>query len=124
MDNGLNLELTFADEDTPEVLSILKEAEAKNVKSVRQSGAVGIETLILAIIAAQAIANVLVKILRVWKCGIVVDARGPRVLTKKNCDLPRGSVLVFTKKGEQLRLDQPTDFDLKGLIDKALAKSS
>jgi hypothetical protein len=124
MDTGLKLELTFADEDTPEVLSILREAEAHNVESVRQSGAFGIETLILAIIAAQAVANVVIKILRVWKCGIVVDARGPRVITKKNCDLPRGSVLVFTKKGEQFRLDQPTDFSIKDLIDKALTQSS
>lgn len=123
MDNGLNLELTFADEDTPEVLSILKEAEAQDVHPVRQSGALGIETLVVAVIALYAITNVLIKILRVWKCGIVVDARGPRVLTRKNCDLPRGSILILTKKGEQLRFDQPSDFDLKGVIEKALAKS-
>jgi hypothetical protein len=124
MENGLNLELTFADEDTPEVLSILNAEKAQDVQSVRQSGAFGIETLVLAVIAAQAVANLIMKILRVWKCGIVVDARGPRVITKKNCDLPRGSLLVFTKKGEQFRLDQPTDFSVKDLIDKALAKPS
>lgn len=112
----MNLELTFADEDAPVVLSILQEAEARNIESVRQLGVVGIETLVLAIITVQALANVIIKILRLWKCGIVVDARGKRVLTKKDCNLPRGSMLVFTKKGEQLRLDQPSDFNIQGLI--------
>jgi hypothetical protein len=124
MENGLNFELTFADEDIPQVLSALREAKAENIESVRQLGALGAETLVLAIIAVRAIANVIIKLLRVWKCGIVVDARGSRVLTRKNCDLPRGSVLVFTKKGEQLRFDQPSDFNIQGLIRKSLTESS
>ncbi len=122
MDNGLDLELSFADEDAQKVLSILNQAGAADVQEVKQFGAVGIEFLVIAIIAAQALANILIKLLPLWKCGVVVDARGPRVLTKKNCDLPRGHVLVFTKDGTQYKLHHPSEFDLTALIEKALPK--
>jgi hypothetical protein len=122
MSAALDFEISFRDENASDVISIIDQVGGEDVKEVRQHGAFGIEVLILAVIAAEALASIVMKTLQLWKCGVVVDARGPRILTKKDCELPRGTVLVFTRDGTQFKLDRPSEFDIASLIGKALPR--
>jgi hypothetical protein len=78
-----------------------------------------VEVIIAATIGLSALANIVVKLLRVWKCGVVVDARTSRLRTEKNCDLPRGSVLVLTPTGTSHTLHEPKEEDVAALIKAA-----
>jgi hypothetical protein len=121
---SLHFELSFSDEDAKQVIALLDQAGATNTKEVQQKAVSGIEVLILAVIAVEALVNIIIKLLQVWKCGVVVDARGSRVVTKKNCDLPHGDVLVLTKDGARHELHRPSEFDLGALIKQNIGKHS
>jgi hypothetical protein len=118
MDNPLNVDVSFKDEAPEEVMAILNEIGAEQVEQVQQRALTGVEFVVLAILAANALANLVIKLLPLWKCGVVVDARGPRVLTRKNCDLPRGTVLVIHKDGTETKLHKPSGLELASLISK------
>jgi hypothetical protein len=53
---------------------------------------------------ADSLANLIIRLSPLWKCGVIVDARGARVLTKKDCDLPKGTVLVIAPDGTESKL--------------------
>jgi hypothetical protein len=116
MANAIPIQIVFADENAPDVMAILAQEKADQVEAVQQFGAVGIETLIVAVIVAEAFASLVCKITNLWKCGVIVDARGTRIVTKRDCDLPRGSVLILNKAGEQHKLERPSESDIKSLI--------
>ncbi len=117
MDEPLKVDINFADEPLNEVLSVFKDVGAKNVKQVSQRGLTGIEIVIVGTIAASGLANLVIRLAPMWKCGVVVDARGARVLTKKDCDLPRGTVLIISPKGTESKLHEPSELQIKSLIE-------
>lgn len=123
MDEPLSIQVRFQDEDVDQAKAALTSEGAGELKYVAQKGAVGIETLMLAILAAQGLANLLIVYLRLWKCGVIVDTRGPKVEVEKNCDIPRGSVMIVSGKDTRTLLDKPTPFQLEAMIKSLMSKS-
>lgn len=80
--------------------------------------------MVAASIALTTLPNVVAKLLRVWKGGVVVDARGSAPRVEKNRDLPRGSVLVFTSAGTEHKLHEPKDADIASLITTVMSGKS
>ena len=50
----------------------------------------------------------------------VRDARKSKVVTEKNCDLPRGTVLFIGPEGVQSKLHEPSELEVKSLLEAAL----
>ena len=116
-----DVEFSFSEEETETLLKILEEEGASNVEEIAEQDFLPVVGVIIAAaIGLSALANVVIKLLRVWKCGLIVDARGPIVHTEKNCDLPRGTVLVFSPCGTEHKLYEPKDEDIAALIKAAV----
>lgn len=118
MSQSLIVDISFEDEASEDIIVALKDIGGENVQQVRQRGFTGIETVIAAVLVVTALADLVIRLSRLWKCGIIVDARGSRILTKKDCDLPRGSVLIIAPDGTETKLNEPS----QGEIDKLLSK--
>jgi len=117
METNLKIEVAFQDEEPDEARAALEVAGVENIQEIKQSGLTGIEIVIVGILVTNALANLVAHLWRLWKCGIIVDTRGSTVLTQKNCDLPQGTVLMISPDGVETTLDEPTDIELKTLID-------
>jgi hypothetical protein len=118
--NDHDVEFVFSEEETEQLVAILAEACADDVEEIAEQDFLPIVGVVVAAaIGLGALSNVVLKLLRVWKCGVVVDARTSVIRTEKNCDLPRGSVLVFTSAGTQHTLHEPTEADIAALIKAA-----
>lgn len=109
MEERIALELTFMGESEPETQALLREEGAADVETRQSRGFTGIEIGVLAVMLIDGIATLVAKLSRTWKCGVVltVDAGGKKVSTEKNCDLPRGSVLLVHPDGTQVTLQEP-----------------
>lgn len=124
VDDSISIRIAFTDEDPDEVLSALKEAGAEDVEQVQQRGLTGIEFVVIGVLVAKALTALVIRLAPLWKCGVLVDARGSRVRTEKNCDLPRGSVLFIGKDGAESTLHEPSEPELKSLIGRLLSGAS
>ena len=96
--------------------AILQQADAADVNQVRQRGMTGIEVVLVAVLATRAVSEIIERVSRLWKCGVVIDTRGSRLLTEKNCDLPRGDVVIIQAAGEQVTLHEPANLDIAALL--------
>ena len=120
MDSGLRIRVAFTDESVDEVKSALQESGAEELKEVAQRGFTGLEFVIFGLIVSQGLTALVMKLTQLWKCGVVVDARGATVVTQRNCDLPRGSVLIISADGTQTKLEKPSEVDIATLIKSLL----
>ncbi len=116
----LPVDVSFKDEDSQMVIAILNEIGGEKVEAVKQRGLTGIEIVVVGVIVASALANLVIRLLPLWKCGVVVDARRERVLTEKTCDLPRGSVLIVSRNGTETKLHQPSEVQVNSAIAEAI----
>jgi hypothetical protein len=117
------VEFEFMDEDPIAFTALLQNANASDIEEVAEEGLLPIlGVVIAAVIAINALSNVIVRLTRLWSCGIIVDARTSTIHTKKNCDLPRGTVLVFAPDGTRHQLHEPTETDLAKLIGGPIGK--
>ncbi len=121
MDTNLQIQFSFQGEDAQEAVAALQQAGATGVRAINQRGFTGIEVVVIGLVASGGLTNLITRITRLWKCGVIVDTRGPVVQTTKDCSLPRGSVIFINKQGVETKLDAPTDMDLKPLVEAALA---
>ncbi len=117
MPDALEVKILFDDEAPQGVTAALKEVGATDIEEVRQRGFIDAGIVILAVIAIQALANLIISLVSLWKCGVMVDARGDKVHVEKNCDLPRGSVLVIDRDGTKSTLERPSEVQMKGILD-------
>jgi hypothetical protein len=116
MSDRLSVKVSFEDESYADVTAVLREAGGEDIKRARGLGVTGAE-VILVLLAISALTNVVIKLTRLWKCGVVVDARGDTVVTRKDCNLPAGSVLVISKDGQESKLHEPSEVELKKLLE-------
>jgi hypothetical protein len=115
-----DVEFSFSDEETETLITILQQEGATDVEEIAEQDFLPVIGIVVAAaIGLDALVNVVIKLIRVWKCGLIVDARGSIVRTEKNCDLPRGSVLVFTQDGTEHKLHEPKEEDVAALIKAA-----
>lgn len=116
-----DVEFAFADEDLAALKELLEEEGAEEIGDTEDSELLpGILVVVGVVIAVVALTNVIIKLSRLWKCGIIVDARTDVLRTQKDCDLPRGTVVVLERDGTKHSLHEPSESDLGGLI-KAVA---
>jgi hypothetical protein len=114
---SIEVEFEFRNGDPRELTTLLQDASASDIEEVSEDGLLPLlGVVIAAVIAISALSNVIVRLMRIWSCGIIVDARTSTIHTKKDCDLPRGTVLVFTTDGTQHQLHEPTETDVAKLI--------
>ena len=118
MSDDIAVEITFRDEESKDVRALLEEIGATEVKENQQRGFTGIEWIYAAILALSMLVSLVAKVRRLWQCGVLVDARGKKVSVEKNCDLPRGTVLVLKKDGTESKLHEPTDQELEDVLKK------
>jgi hypothetical protein len=119
MDQLINVDISVTDESPEEIMTVLNEVGAQKVREVKERGFTGIEIVVVGVLIANALANLIIRLSPLWKCGVVVDTRGSRVLTTKDCDLPRGTVLVISPDGKQSTFHEPSEVDSASLV-KAL----
>lgn len=110
--------------DTDEVDRLADQLRAEgadaNITGV-DNGGVGDAALIPVIIGALALvklAHALKNFLDDLKVGIVIDARSETVVTTKDPNLARGTVIMVSKDGERVELEQP---DKETIADGVLA---
>lgn len=107
---NLAVEFTFAEEDPQTVAAALAEEGASEVDEITDAGILPVVALVVvAVIAMDGLVNVVLRLLRVWKCGMTIDTRGNTVRTEKNCDLPRGSVTIISDKKTTVTVKEPSD---------------
>jgi hypothetical protein len=114
---SLAVDINIGSDRPDSVLAILREVDAKNVRQVKERGLGGVETIVVGILVAKGLANLIIRLLPMWQCGVVVDARAARVLTEKNCDLPRGTVLVINPDGTRAKMPQPSAQQLQARVE-------
>ena len=124
MDKALDIKVSFQDEDPQEVISALQEVGAEDIAEIKQFGMTGIEIAVVGVLVAYALTNLIMKLLQLWKCGVIVDARGTQILTKKNCDLPSGTVLIISLDGTETKLHEPSELQINDLISEIFKGSA
>lgn len=77
--------------------------------------------VILGAMALVALAHVIKNLVDDLQVGVVIDARGERVVTRKDKNLPRGTVMVVSKDGESAALEQPDKETLAEAVKAAVA---
>jgi hypothetical protein len=114
----LQVKIEFHDEAAQDVRSALEAVGAADIDEREQRGAVGLATVLTCVLVAAALVDLVTKLLRLWRSGLVVDARGPKVLVEKRRELPRGTVLVLSPDGTESKLHEPSSQQLDALIKK------
>ena len=116
MPDDVSIDLFLEGEDTAAMRKMLEDSGARQISRVSQRGLTGIEELLLAIIAAQALANLIIRLLPLMNTGVMVDARGSKVSIRKDRSLPNGSVIVITKSGEKSTFHEPSEVTISNLL--------
>lgn len=116
MGTDLQFSFVFIDEEIGAVTALLEEADAASISQVEQRGMTGVELIIFAVLATRAASEIISKLSRMWKCGVIVDTRGTRVVTEKNCDLPRGDVMIISTDQDRVTLHEPAKSDIESLL--------
>lgn len=112
-----DVEIVFDGEDQQELEELLRQAGATGVEEVTEAGLLPIVGVaVAAVIGLSGLANVVMKVSRLWKCGVVVDARSSIIKTEKNCALPRGTVLVFATDGSEHTLHEPSEVEVADVV--------
>jgi len=109
MAERIAIELTFRGEPEEDARAALAEAGADGVVARPSLGITGVEELLVGFLLVERCAALITRLVRLWKCGVVVvvDKDNKKVLTEKNCDIPRGSVLLVHPDGTQVTLQEP-----------------
>jgi hypothetical protein len=115
---GFAVDINVGSDRPDSVLAILQEVHARNIEPIKQSGLSGTETVVAAVVLAKAFAKLIVRLLSTWTCGVIVDARAPRILTQRNCDVPSGTVIVINADGTKRNLTQPSAEKIQSLAEK------
>lgn len=112
------VEVALGTDNPDAVLAMLREAEAKNVRQLNDRGLGGVDTVVAGVLVAKGLANLVVRLLSIWQCGVQVDARVNLITTEKNCELPRGTMLVLNRDGSRSRMEQPSAAQIQSLVEK------
>jgi hypothetical protein len=116
MNDDMQCRFVFTDEDVDAMTDMLQEANAVDVNQIKQRGMTGIEVILVAVLATRAVAEIVERVSRLWKCGVIIDTRGSRVVTEKNCDLPRGDVLIIRADDDRVTVHEPTKLDIAAIL--------
>ena len=107
MDTTLKVDIIFTNEDVEETMTLITDAAGSSVTKVRQAGFTGIEDVVLVMLGVSALSDLVQKLARRWRSGVVVDLRGSRVVTERSSDIPRGDVLIIRSGDDRVTLHEP-----------------
>jgi len=113
---GLTVDVEVGNEPADQVVAILRDADAQSVTQVKERGLNGIETVIAAVVAVKGLARLAVRLSQIWTCAVVVDAREPRILAAKKCDLPQGTVEIILRDGKRSTLTRPSERQVESAV--------
>jgi len=114
---GLKVDINLENDRPEPVKAILGEVDARDIHEVKKSGLGGVETVVAAILLAKGLANLVVKLLPTWKCGMVVDARATPILIERDRDLPGETVRVINPDGTRKSLPRPSARQIQDLAE-------
>ena len=114
---GFAVDIRLGSDRPDPVLAILREVDAKNIQQSKERGFGGVEVVIAVTLLAKGLANLVVRLLPTWQCGVTLDARPSPILIKKNCDLPRGTILIINPDGTRKSLQQPSTQQIQSLAE-------
>lgn len=113
----IDVEFKLEKDDNPDEFEDILEESGAQVEPVAEAGFDPISGgIIVALLTISALANVVLKIRDRTKCGVIIDARASVIRTLKDCDLPSGSVHVFTRDGEEYKLNEPSPIEIEQLL--------
>jgi len=121
--DSVKIDLTFSDEDPAEVAALLGEAGATSVRRVEQSGLGIVEEVVIAIMLINAVAGLISKLARLWKGGVIISRSGSTIVTQKDSNLPRGTIVIAKADGE-ITLNMPSENDLASQLQGLLPSRS
>ncbi len=120
---ALSVEFAVDAEDADATIALLGEEHADEVEELEEVGILPAALVIVAaVIALGGLVNAVIRLTRAFSCGVVVDARGEIVRTRKDKNLPRGVVVVLTAEGTEVTLDNPSEVQLNDALN-SLAQS-
>jgi hypothetical protein len=114
--SDVSIDLFLEGEDTAAMRKMIEDSGAGQISQVSERGLTGIEECLFAIMAVQALANLIIRLLPLMKSGVIVDARGSKVRIRKDRSLPNGSVIVIAKSGEKSTLHEPSEVTISNLL--------
>ena len=99
----------------------MRAAGATEVEEITEEGILPLAALLIAgVVALSALANIVIKLSRLWKCGVIVDARLGTPQVRKDCALPRGAVIVLTGKDERAEFNEPSQVEISDALVSAI----
>lgn len=113
-----SVEVALGTDKPDAVLAMMQEVEARNVRQLNDRGLGGVDTVVAGVLVAKGFANLVVRLLSIWQCGVQVDARVNLITTEKNCELPRGTMLILNRDGSRSRTEQPSAAQIQSLVEK------
>jgi len=126
-DTGLiEIDVTFTrqdENDEKETFAVVESGASNQVRRIEQRGLTGVEIALIALVTVQAFTTIITRLSRLWHSGVIVDARGSKVRTTKDPNLPPGIVVMIQTDGVRTELHEPKDEQLLPIIAR-LAHSS
>jgi hypothetical protein len=115
----LELDVTFTprdENDEKETQVAVESGAAGEVRRLEERGLTGVEIALIAIVSVHALAGVITRLSRLWHVGVIVDARGSKVRTTRDPNLPRGDLIVILKDGTKHEIHEPKEQDLTSIL--------
>ena len=122
----IEIDVTFTpqdENDEKETFTAVESAALGEIRRVEERGLTGVEIALIALVSVEAFAAVIALLYRQWHAGVVVDARGSKVRTTRDPNVPRGVVIVIQKDGVRTEMHEPQDEQLLSIITQ-LARAS
>jgi len=113
-----SVEIALGNDNPDAVLAILRDSDATSVHQSSDRGLGGVDTVVAGVLVAKGLANLIMRLLPIWQCGVQVDARVNLITTEKNCDLPRGTVLIINRDRSRSTMAKPTAAQIQALAEK------
>lgn len=115
--------VSFAPADEAEMRdaeAALEAGGAGRIRRLEEHGMTGLEIGFLAVASAIALANIVIRLSRLWRPGVRIDARGSKIRVTKDRDLPRGVIVMVTNAGEKVTVDEPDEVSLASVLAAAV----
>lgn len=91
------------------------------IKSRPKRGLVPVLPIVIGVLIAVAgLATIVQKIINGRKCRMIIDARTIEIISRVDCSIKDGRLIIITKDGEKVSVvDAPAAIDLTGLVTAA-----
>ncbi len=119
--DAISVGFELADELLAEEVADDLELAGAKIRSRPKRGLVPIVPIVIgALIALAGLATIVQKIINGRKCRMIIDARTIEIISKVDCSIKDGRLIIITRDGEKVSVvDAPSAIDLTGLVTAA-----